>query len=226
MSIATIVAVKQDGCHFCFATIVAINLKWVKRIFVPTDLEHERTRLIKPRHALEAFAPESDEFFLNGVPERYAARPDSLENLCLADLAVEYDTSYCKNDVEDDVLPPEKDKCKKAKRITLKNKMGTMIKRSRRAVIRYHKFSKEKEPEKHYHSLMMLFCPWRNQTVDLLSSMESYAVSFIGKESTVKLNKQKFEIFSDEVEKNVSDLLDGRHLYTICVGQFGSRSTA
>ena len=38
-----------------------------------------------------------------------------------------------------------------------------MKKRKRKAVIRWHNFNIEKEPEKHYRSHIMLFLPWRRE---------------------------------------------------------------
>ena len=45
--------------------------------------------------------------------------------------------------------------------IKLQIGLGQMRKRKRKAVIRWHNFNIEKEPEKHFRSRIMLFLPWR-----------------------------------------------------------------
>ena len=47
--------------------------------------------------------------------------------------------------------------------ITLQNGLGCMRKRKKKAVIRWHNFNLEKEPEKHFRSWIMLFLPWRQE---------------------------------------------------------------
>ena len=47
--------------------------------------------------------------------------------------------------------------------ITLKNGLGSMRKRKKKTIIRWHNFNLEKEPEKHFRSHIMLFLPWREE---------------------------------------------------------------
>ena len=47
--------------------------------------------------------------------------------------------------------------------ITLKNRLGPMRKRKKKAIKRWHNFNLEKEPEKHFRSCIMLFLPWREE---------------------------------------------------------------
>lgn len=51
-------------------------------------------------------------------------------------------------------------------------------KRSKSRIIRSVWFNKEKEPEKHYRELIMLFTPWRNEVMDLLAGCPSYQACF------------------------------------------------
>ena len=46
--------------------------------------------------------------------------------------------------------------------------------RSKAWVLRSAWFNKQKEPEKHYRELLMLFTPWRNEETDLLGNFASY----------------------------------------------------
>ena len=47
--------------------------------------------------------------------------------------------------------------------INLQNGLGCMRKRKKKAIIRWHNFNIEKEPEKHFRSCIMLFMPWREE---------------------------------------------------------------
>jgi len=152
--------------------------------------------------------PDSTDVFINGLPEKYSSRPNVLENMSFGDFAVKYDVLCKKTEIEDDVLPPEPSNEPSGRKITLKNKMGIMRKRARRAIIRYHKFSKDKEPEKYYHSLLMLFYPWRDEVKDLLAGFDTYFESFSMKKTVVEENKSKFEHFTDDIEKQVNEILE------------------
>lgn len=181
----------------------------VKRVFIPTNLPQDRTRMMKSHHLLEQLDPDSTDVFLHGLPERYAARPHSLDDMCLAVFASEYDVAYNRSEIEDNVLPSDEvHHPKKCIKIKLQNKLGVMVKRSRRAVIRYHRFSQEKQPEMHYHSLLMLFFPWRDEVEDLLGGYSSFSESFDSRKNIIHVNKGEFEHFSDKVEEAVTNIID------------------
>lgn len=78
----------------------------------------------------------------------------------------------------DDTLPidtpDEEDLGKQSTHIYLKYGLGTMHKRSREAIIRFHKFNREKEGEKLYRSKLMLYMPWRNEATDILAGYATY----------------------------------------------------
>jgi len=81
--------------------------------------------------------------------------------MCLADFVIQFDLireTNKKTGTENDVLPPaEPSTSQKRKKIRLKNGIGIIIQRTKRAIMRFNKFLKNKEPEKYFHS--MLFTP-------------------------------------------------------------------
>ena len=105
------------------------------------------------------------------IIDRYAARPQNLEDMSLAEFAANFtykretnnDVAQCEDTISgesdtelqcnEDLLPENT--------ITLKNGLGSMRKRKKKAIIRWHNFNLEKEPEKHFRSCIMLFLPWR-----------------------------------------------------------------
>ena len=49
-----------------------------------------------------------------------------------------------------------------------------LVRRKKPKIIRYVRFSKEKDPEKYFRELLMLFLPWRKEETDLLGQMDTY----------------------------------------------------
>ena len=114
--------------------------------------------------------------------EKYAARPSSLEKMCLAQFIADYDQEYGKKDdgkfVEDipececqgtckcrrvihkheerqNILPP---------RIKLTKGLGYMKKRKEPAILRYHKQREDKNPHEHMYSQLLLWYNWRSES--------------------------------------------------------------
>ena len=99
--------------------------------------------------------------------QRYAKRHFSLEHLTLADWAAWYDSSgkpYIKKSIQNDtdnlpfeiVIDHNDDALENSSN-------GQNKKRSTARVVRNVWFNKEKDPEKHYCELIMLFTSWRNE---------------------------------------------------------------
>ena len=92
------------------------------------------------------------------------------EDMCLAQFAASY--TYNRNISQDENefaheldldIPDNSDEITHTNVTKLQNGLGQMKKRKRKAVIRWHNFNIEKEPEKHYRSHIMLFLPWRRE---------------------------------------------------------------
>ena len=65
--------------------------------------------MLKPTRQLNQMEDESENIYLTSLIDRYAARPDSLDNLCLAEFAANYSYTASGGGDEDvetyDVLP-------------------------------------------------------------------------------------------------------------------------
>ena len=62
-------------------------------IFVNTNLPEERVFLLKPQSVIETMDDDDENVEARGLIAGYAERPDSLENICLADFACCYSES-------------------------------------------------------------------------------------------------------------------------------------
>jgi hypothetical protein len=187
-----------------------------QRVFVATNLPEDRIRFLKSREQLEQLNPDSDELFMTGLPQRYAARPKSLEHIYLADFAVEYAMCYKSNaqSEENDIPPnPLEDAQQFDKVITLLNKLGPMHHRKRRAILLTHKFSIHKEPDRFYHSELMLFIPWRCEDIDLLQAFGSYYEAYVANYELISNAKTKFYYHhSDRLLDAIDVVFDGTSL--------------
>ena len=177
-------------------------------IFIPTGFREERTRILKPIEILDTMDPDDTDIYCTNFLERYANRPDELENCCYADFATNYKPASEDKEVEPDDVnnytkpvtsieldPPSDIPVKKKKNdIVLKNNFGEMKKRTFPCVMRYHKGSKLKNPEHYYMTLLQLYLPWRIED-NLKDGCSSYQEKFNLVETDIKPNIQRHDCF-------------------------------
>eukprot|EP00918_Siedleckia_nematoides_P010346 GHVU01022581.1.p1 GENE.GHVU01022581.1~~GHVU01022581.1.p1 ORF type:complete len:191 (+),score=18.19 GHVU01022581.1:65-574(+) len=133
---------REVSAQEAVARTCSLKLKSCSRtvMFIPTD--DNNTRMSLPLSALENKSDDAEDIWMTSLPDRYKARPQTseFENMCMADFASEYRVVY-------------ESEAKKARSVhTLQNGLGFIKKRTRGkpAVIRYARFSQQKDPEKYY----------------------------------------------------------------------------
>ena len=111
---------------------------------------------------------DSKEICTTGLLQRYCKHPPKLENLTLADWAAWYDNCSSKpyvketHEIDIDGLPLEKyidDEQNDDDDEFVKTTNSKTRRHSKARVIKSVWFNKQKEPEKHYLELLMLFTP-------------------------------------------------------------------
>lgn len=137
--------------------------------------------------------------FNKSLLDRYEKRPDSLNSMCLAEFAAKFTTDYNDKQEDNDILPPTEHSAKCA-RIKLKDNFGTMRERKREAVIRFHKHNKDAEPSNWHRAKIILYFPWRNEQMDLLSVYSSYQQHYEVIKRIVLDNESKY------TKANVDDI--------------------
>ena len=92
-------------------------------------------------------------------------------------------------------------------RIKLLNAKEVMKCRKIKAVIRYHTPNKQKEPEKYFHDLLMLYFPWRDEQ-ELLGQDQTYISKLYEPDvqKTVQRNKDIFEPDGDGINDALESL--------------------
>ena len=88
--------------------ILSLPLKKLSRkcVFIYTDPKNERLAMTKPLANIRELENDDEDLYLTNLTDRYVARPNHLENLCLAEFAANYQVKYsCMTENENDHTP-------------------------------------------------------------------------------------------------------------------------
>ena len=143
----------------------------IDTIYIDTGIKKNRTRILKSQSVLQTMDPEDNNVYATNIIDKYANRPDVLEQICYADFATNYiskkvdEVQVESEDIKNYTMPVSAiDEVERSSNIiVLKKELGEMRKRSRPCVMRYHKVSKMKDSEQYYLKLLQLYMPWRNE---------------------------------------------------------------
>ena len=201
-------------------SIYRVTSQWLFRkstsvVYLSNAPEEEQHRMPKHQFELVDLKDEDEDVFQVSIHDRYASRPDELEDMCLATFATRYLTTN-KKAGERNV-------------IELKDpKMGRMVKRSKDCVLRSHRFNEDNF--RYYYSKLLMFWPWRRES-ELIGNYRSYfehhnAVMDVVERNAVhfNLNSKEIDEAMEEFEKNpptVSEWLDaGIGVEELCEEEF------
>lgn len=211
--------VSSQECVYRCMPELWLRKVFAKTVFLSTDLPEKRVRVVKSQKELDELHDDSTDIYKSNIIERYSIRPSAMpiiDNLCLAEFAAyyykEYKTDGTPNDTQPEILTDDateshvqlNTKADVASqfppRIKLLNTNEVMKCRKTKAVVRYHTPNKNKEPEKYFHHLLMLYYPWRKED-NLIGSEQTYASKFCEPEvqAVVEQNRAIFEPDADAV---------------------------
>ncbi|KXJ10338.1 ATP-dependent DNA helicase PIF1 [Exaiptasia diaphana] len=185
---------------------------------------YKRIRMAKSQQELEELDDESTEVYKSNIIERYTKRPciiPSVNNLCLAQFVAYYYKDYKKEcqetaDAQPQVLTDNliesqhttvNENSSLPDKIRLIDTNEIMKCRKVKAVIRYHTPNKQKEPEKFFHHLLMLYYPWRDEN-KVLADDGTYATTYYDPhiQPIVEHNRSIFEPDIDAVAEALESL--------------------
>ena len=166
-----------------------------KVIYVNSNMKGERVSLPKTKAQLARLDPDDDDVFATSLIDRYGSRPYDLENVCLAEFAVNYDVAQKGKKRTNDSDQSSGSACV-GRKIKLRNELGYMQKRKTPSILRTRKFKVAVEPERYYHSKLILYYPWFNEDT-LIDGFASYQLSYEDKQGTIIANAQ---LFNDDCE--------------------------
>jgi hypothetical protein len=148
---------------------------------------------------LEKLNDEDTDIYQPNITDKYSARPNNLEEICLAEFAANYMTASksCTTVETLDEIECNTEQST-SKTIKLKNGVGTMKKRKKPVILRDYPVSREKDSEKYFHRLLLLYLPWRRE--DDLENEGSFEEKFTNNIEAIEKTIQHYEPFIDEVQ--------------------------
>lgn len=171
-------------------------------LFINTD--EDGVKLSYPMSKLVNMDPDDENIWMSGLPEKYTLRPQSVqfEGMCLAQFVSEYRVLYGHQVKGPDAIP-------------LLNGLGFIQKRTsgKPAIIRFARFSEEKQPEKFYRRLLKLYLPHRGdaelKSCDHPTYRDFYHNGYLGGwhvKTVVDNNKKRYEGRGKTMEKVMEQL--------------------
>ena len=190
--------------------ILSMPMKKLSRkcVFINTSPQNERVTMTKPLASIQELENDEEDVYLINLIDRYAARPDQLENMCLAEFAANYDVKYSKTSEEENdhtPKPQQQEKAQQGVTINLKDGLGKMQKRSREAIIRFPKHNIEKDSEKYYRAKLMLYYPWRQEN-NIMGESASYFDQYRNCLEDITENAQHYTQNGPSFEEAMQDL--------------------
>ena len=183
-----------------------------KVVPVMTSMKDECVSLLKPQSHLAQLHDDDEDVFATSLIDRYGARPVSLQNMCLATFAVTYDviqSTTKKEDMDSDNDEEEEmQNTKKDSSLTmmkLQKGLGVIRKRKQEAILCTRRYKIHTEPEKYYHTKLLLYYPWHNED-DIISPFTTYHESYINKQDIIHQNAEKFNEDCVAFDVDMNDL--------------------
>ncbi|XP_051816503.1 uncharacterized protein LOC127537664 [Acanthochromis polyacanthus] len=144
---------REVSAQEAVARTCSLPLKKCSRSVIFLSTDEDGMKMSLPMSRLNDMAPESEEVWMMGVPDKYLFRPQTreFEGMCLAEFASDYRVIYGQH-------------AQRNSAIALRDNKGYIAKRTagREAVIRFARFSETKTPEKHFRRLLKLYLPHRS----------------------------------------------------------------
>ncbi|XP_043288385.1 uncharacterized protein [Venturia canescens] len=167
-----------------FMTDPETVIRWV-------DINIVRSRRVKPRKVIETMNAESTDIFYEGLIENYPNRPTELNDVCLYDYAKWYDIVKA--------MPQRKDV------VFYKLKPGSYLrKRERGYLINHYHYDPMTNSENYFHSLLLLFQPWRC-VAELKNGEETYTASYFSVHAKLPMAAEYHERLA-EIAKNTKEM--------------------
>ena len=201
---------RELSCQEASYRLLSLPLKKLSRkcVFINTDPKNERLAMTKPLSSIQNLENDEEDLYLKSLIDRYAARPNKLENMCLAEFVAKYDVKYSqKLDDDNDHTPNplQKQETEITDTIFLEDGLGQMKRRSQEAVIRFPKYNSEKESEKYFRGKLMLYTPWRDED-QLIGQSDSFYDNYRLLLDEITENEQRYTKNGPTFEEAVQDL--------------------
>ena len=176
-----------------------INVAYEEKqvVSVSTSMKDEHVSPPKSKSQLAQLHDDDEDVFATSVIDRYAARPLALQNICLETSAVMYDVIQSSTktgetlDVNTEEDMQNTENAHALTKMKLQKGLGVIRKRKQQAILHTRRYKIHTEPEKYYHSKLLLYYPWNGKD-DIISTYRSYHDSYMSKQDIIHQNAKKF----------------------------------
>ena len=159
-------------------------------VFVNNSPAEERHRMTKHQWELAELDDDDEDIFKPSIHDRYASRPKELESMCLAEFATKFSVGESSSGERTIEL--------------IDKKLGKMVRRTKDAVLRTHRFSDD--TYKYYYSKLLLFWPWCKEE-QLLEGYGTYQEHYADVKNIVEGNASPFNMNCEEIEEAFDDFV-------------------
>ena len=203
---------RELSCQEASYRLLSLPLKKLSRkcVFINTDPKNERLAMTKPLSSIQNLDNDEEDLYLKSLIDRYAARPNKLENMCLAEFAANYDIKYSQKSEDDNDHTPnplEQQETEVSDTIWLKDGLGQMKKRNQEAIIRFPKYNSEKDSDKYFRGKLMLYTAWRDEN-ELMGDGDSFYDNYRLLLDEITEIEQRYTKNGPTFEEAVQDLND------------------
>ena len=203
---------RELSCQEASYRLLSLPLKKLSRkcVFINTDPKTERLVMTKPLSSIQTLDNDEEDLYLKSLIDRYVARPNQLENMCLAEFAANYDMKYSQKSEDDNDHTPnplEQKETEVSDTIWLKDGLGQMKKRNREAVIRFPKYNSEKDSDKYFRGKLMLYTAWRDEN-ELIGDSDNFYDNYRLLLDEITENEQRYTKNGPTFEEAVQNLND------------------
>ncbi|KAI5699214.1 hypothetical protein M8J76_012092 [Diaphorina citri] len=177
-----------------FGTDKDTTIKWV-------DVSMMRSRKLKEKKAIERMEESSEDIFCPSmVDTHYPNRPQHFEHVCLFEFVRNHD------------IVKEKPKSSESECVEYPG-VGYIKKRTTPFLIKHQVFNINLEPEKYFHSMLLLFKPWR-KLEDLKGDKADFASAFLDNTELIETAIQHHERLQylkkskDDINRAVQNIIE------------------
>ena len=135
-------------------------------------------------------------------------------NYTLADFAAKLNIVYPKgftddestNNMDNDLPCNDDDEDNDQSVILLHCSNDVIFKKHQKVrIICYVNYSIKKDPENYYRERLVLFYPWKNESVDLIAGSNSYEDSYKKKQKQIEVVRKEYEPYNDVLEEAIEN---------------------
>ena len=188
--------------------------------FINTSPQDERPFILKSADQLASLPADSEDIQCSNNVKRYSKRPVEAHGMCLVDFIAWYDikkSTYRKKSkvLNETTELPESDsddnkedepydsdqyeECDKYANELRISKSVIMKRRKKRKVIRYVRYSEEKDPDNFYRENLMLFYPYVAED-SIIGSCKTYKERYLMVKGKLEKKRQEYNRHADEVD--------------------------